>query len=339
MVDFAKLRRRPVTDSAEAHPEDDRPQVSEPLHIKYRPKTLKDVIGQDHAVTSLKKVLDSKTPAHAYLFTGPAGVGKTTLARIIANRFKCEPASILEIDAATNNGIDAMRDVTAALRYHGFGASPNRAIIIDECHALSKAAWQSLLKSVEEPPAHVYFFFCTTESGKVPETILTRCHAYTLKSLRYEDALDLVEFVDEEEDLGTPKDVMSLVARACGGSARQALVMLSMVQGCENADEAGPVLETPMENKDVIDLCRGLVSGKLTWVAAVDTLKRIPDMNPESVRIVVVNYLAACLKGAKTERDVARLLDILTPFSTPFNASDKDAPLLLALGNLIYPPN
>jgi DNA polymerase III gamma/tau subunit len=342
MVDFAKLRRRSTAIAADPDMQADYAadnKQDEPLHVKYRPKVLKDVWGQDAVTKSLASVLSSKNPGHAYLFTGPAGTGKTTLARILAKNFGCDPANILEVDAATNNGIEAMRDVTSALRYHGFGASPNRGIIIDECHALSKQAWQSLLKTVEEPPPHVYIFFCTTETGKVPETIGTRCHTYNLKPLRYSDLIDLVEAVDREESLGVPSKIHDMVAKAAQGSARRALVMLSMVRSCKTTEEAEPLLEVAEDNKDVIDLCRLMVGGKLTWKAAVDTLKRIPDMNAESVRIVAVNYLASCLKAAKSDNDAIRLLDMLNAFSKPFPPTDKDAPLLLALGNIIFPPN
>lgn len=308
-----------------------------PLHLKYRPAKLKDMVGQRDIVTSLGKIVDSKNPGHSYMFTGPAGTGKTTLARILAAEFNCNLENVLEVDAATNNGIEAMRDITSALRYQGFGDTPNKAIIIDECHALSKAAWQSLLKTVEEPPSHVYIFFCTTEHGKVPETILTRCHSYTLKSLRYDDIMDLLEWVVEQEDMDTPENVVEMVARSCNGSARMALVMLSMVRDCKDPDEAASLLESPIENRDVIDLCRLLVKKDLSWARAIELLKAIPDMNPESVRIVVANYLAACLMGAKRDNEIRDLLYMLQQFSKPFLQSDKNAPLLLALGNILYP--
>ena len=307
-----------------------------PLHLKYRPQTLKEVLGQDGVTESLHSVLKAKNPGHAYLFTGPAGTGKTTLARILAKRFNCDAGSILEVDAASNSGIDAMRDVTAALRYHGFGDTPNKGIIIDECHSLSKQAWQSLLKTVEEPPPHVYIFFCTTESGKVPETIVSRCHSYALRRLRYDDIMDLLDSVIEEERMLTPKDIVQLVAGACEGSARKALVMLSMVRDCRDFDEAATLLESPTENKEVIDLCRLLVGGKLDWTRLTATLQAMPEMPPESIRIVIANYLAACLMGAKSERDAVRLLNISDSFARPFVSSDKNLPLLLAFGDHIF---
>lgn len=337
------LPRRGVTpdpDMQEDYRTSSSPEPSEPdlpLHLKYRPRALDDVLGQDDVVRSLQSVIHGKNPGHAYLFTGPAGTGKTTLARILASEFKCDPNNILEVDAASNNGIDSMREVTSALRYHGFGEQPNKAIILDEAHGISKQAWMSLYKTVEEPPPHVYIFFCTTEAGKVPEPILTRCHSYTLKPLRYDDIMDLLDFVCGKERMrGVPDAVLSLVARACGGSARQALVMLSMVRDCQSADEAASLLETPLENKDVIDLCRAIIGKGLTWSKLVSTLKSIPDMNPESVRIVVVNYLAGCAMNAKSDNEAMRILDAMSVFSKPFNPSDKMAPLLLAFGDLVF---
>ena len=310
---------------------------SEPLHIKYRPRDFKEVLGQDAAIKSLQTALKDKAMPHSFAFTGDSGTGKTTLARIMASKLGVDAGNVIEVDAASNNGIDAMREVMAPLRYHGFGDSPNKAIIIDEAHALSKQAWTSLLKTVEEPPAHVFFFFCTTDAGKIPDNIATRCLRYSLKLLKHDDIMDLLDFVVEEEDLKTKGSILSLIAQSCGGSPRQALVMLAMVHDCEDDDEAATLLESPLDNKEVIDLCRELVRGELTWTRLVTTLKSLSELPAESIRIVIVNYLNACVMGAKSDKDVMRLLDILEVFSKPCLTSDKLAPLLIAFGRYIYP--
>lgn len=309
--------------------------VEEPLHVKYRPRSLKDVLGQDAITAALKDNLKAKSRPHSFLFTGPSGTGKTTLSRIMAAELGCA-GNVVEVDAASNSGIDAMKEVLAGVRYHGFGSSPNRAYIIDECHALSKQAWQSLLKPIEEPPPHVFFFLCTTETGKVPETIVTRCQNYSLKSVRFADLMDLLEAVCSKEGLDAPPAVLEVVARKCDGSPRMALVMLAMTQRCRSADEAEDLLDQPLDNKEIIELCRLAIDRELTWSKLQATLKAMPDLNAETARIVLVNYLQKCILGAKSERDAIRLLNLAGPFAQPFASSDKLMPLLLAFADAIF---
>ena len=310
--------------------------ADQPLHIKYRPKTFTDVIGHDLVINSLIDMLKKSTVPHCYLFTGTSGIGKTTLARILASKFNCV---VTEIDAAVNTGVDDMRDLLETLMYKGLGDNPNKMIIVDECHMLSKAAWGSLLKATEQPPQHVFFVFCTTEDGKVPDTMVTRCQTFNLKPLCNDDLMDLIEYVCEKENFSLAKDgdIQRLVARSCHGSPRQALTMLANVADCQDVNEAAALLEAPMESKEIIDLCRALVSGDLDWKKVQTTIKGLSEQNPESVRIVIVNYLNACLLNAKSDRDVPRLLNLLADFSKPLLASDKWAGILLALGNEIFP--
>ena len=312
-------------------------EVTDPLHIRYRPRHLDDVLGQDPVVKSLRAVLKEKSRPHAFLFTGPAGTGKTTLARILTTSFECDSNNVIEVDAASNSGIDAMREITSTLRYNGFGDTPNKAIIIDEAHGLSKQAWDSLLKSVEQPPPHVFFFFCTTVPSKVPETIVTRCHSYNLKQVRFNELMDLLERVcDAEQFDSIPTKHLEMVARAADGSPRKALVQLSMIHDAEDEDEVAVLLESPLENKEVIELCRLMVQEKLTWEKVQFNLKALGDVPAESIRIVISCYLAACLMGSKSGRDQVRLLDMLECFNKPCNPSDKLAPLLIAFGRLVF---
>lgn len=308
----------------------------EPLHVKYRPQTLDEVLGQDQVVASLKTLLTKTTRPHSFLFTGPSGCGKTTLARILGREFDCSSSGIIETDAATHTGIDDMRAITETLRFQGFGATPNKLIIIDECHALSKNAWQALLKAVEEPPAHVFFAFCTTEPGKVPETVRTRCASYNLDSVKLDVLRDLLEFVCESEGFKTADPIIQLVARSCNGSPRQALVMLAMVHDLEDRDEAAIVLQQPLENPQVINLCRALASGRGgSWPEVKALVGAMDDQNPESIRIVVMNYMYKALLGAKSSRDEQRILAVMQAFERPFNPSDKLAPVLLALATVL----
>ncbi len=310
--------------------------LEEPLHIKYRPTSFAQVRGQDPVVKSLADLLQRPALPHAFLLVGDSGCGKTTLARIVSTHLGVEASNLLEVDAATNNGIDSMKDLISPLRYKGFGDSPRKVVIVDECHALTKQAWTSLLKTIEEPPEHVFFFFCTTDSGKVPENIKTRCVSYTLRSVCFEDMMDLLEYVVAQERMDPAKGVLELIASESFGSPRMALVNLAKVHACVDREEASVLLETPGDNKEVIDLCRDLVGGSLRWDALQKTLKSLPEMQAESIRIVITNYLGACLLGSKSEKQTIRLLDMAECFSKPCNPSDKLVPLLIAFGRYIY---
>lgn len=306
---------------------------NEPFHTKYRPQELKDVIGQDPVVASLSKTLTGRAVPHAFLFTGPSGCGKTTLARIIGTELDCE---VIEVDAATNTGIDSMREILDSLRYAAFGNKKNRMVIIDECHSLSKAAWQSMLKAIEEPPEHVYFSLCTTESSKVPATIVTRCASYQLVSVRRADLFDLLNMVCRAEKIDPPDDIVRAAVEYADGSPRKALMGLSMVHDLDSLDEAQEVLSQHVSDREVIELCRLLIDRSLTWEKAMKVIAGLKDENPESIRLVIVNYVTSVLLNSKS-KEAPRLLDVLGQFQQPCNSSEKFAPIVLAIGNLLFP--
>lgn len=306
----------------------------EDFHVKFRPDDLDEVIGQDPTVKSLKKLFKGDLP-HAFLFTGGSGTGKTTIARIVGREVGCYGKGLLEIDAATHTGIDDWREIASQLRYPAIGGNGIKFVIIDECHQLSKSSWNSLLKILEEPPSHVYFALCTTEFNKVPKTIQTRCHKYTLKDVRSDDLIDLLEVVCEAEELELPKGSLALIARECGGSPREALVYLSQARGCDTKEEVAEILRTPTDNSQVIDFCRMLLK-KPNWKEAQGHLKDFKELRGESVRIQVVNYLGACILGAKSEKEACRLLPILEAFSEEFYAATENSDLLLATCEVIF---
>jgi DNA polymerase III gamma/tau subunit len=306
------------------------------ITLKYRPKTWDGVLGQDATVKSLKAVLKNQTK-RSFLFTGPSGIGKTTLARILAESVGCAPKNLLEIDAATHTGIDAMRAVTESMEYKALGDSPVKVVIVDEAHSLSKQAWQSLLKSVEEPPSHVYWIFCTTEPGKIPITIRTRCVSFQLQLVKVDVLVDLLESVVKSEGWKTPEDVLLVVAKQALGSPRQALSYLGAVYACRDAKAALPALQRAQEGGEAIDLARALVKGGLTWAKVVTLVEPLRDQSAEGIRLMVLAYLTTVALGTKTDSQAGRVLELMDAFgSEPYNASEGLAPLLLSLGRVVF---
>lgn len=309
--------------------------MSEALHTKYRPAKLDEVIGQKAAIKSLSGII-KRRESQAFLFSGPAGVGKTTLARITASELGCKAGSIQEVPAAIHTGVDAMRSIADTLQYRSFGANPERAIILDECHRLSTQAWDSLLKIIEEPPKHVFWFFCTTNVAKVPKTIQTRCTHIQLKSVSDSDLEEIYDNVCEAENIDVPADIGKMIVKEAQGSARQLLVNLAACRDVRKKAEAAEVLRTALETDGTIELCRYIAGGKTNWPAAMAIVKKIEDQNYEGVRIIVMNYMGSALKGAKTEREAAFFLKVLDCFSQPYNPAEGIAPLLLSIGRCLF---
>lgn len=306
---------------------------SEALHVKYRPRRFADVLGQEAIVASLQPLI-KKGEQQAYLFTGPSGVGKTTLARICAGALGVAPEDVRETDAATFAGVDDMRAITSVLQYAALGGG-GRAMIIDECHSLSKKAWESLYKSVEEPPPHAYWFFCTTEASKVPTTIKTRCAAYTLKPVAERAMRQLFDKVDEAEHMELSDEVADLIIREAGGSPRQMLVNMAVCQGAGTRKDAATLLRSAIGSEGAIELCRFLMGTGRSWGKAMAIVGKLTSESPEGVRIVVSNYFAKVAMGAKSDKAAAYAAHVLECFDEPYNQSDGLAPLVLSLARAL----
>ena len=306
------------------------------LHTRYRPTSFDDVIGHEAIIKSLKKVVADRR-AHAFLFTGGPGVGKTTLARILANAFaggNSSAANIEEVAAAETTGIDAIREVLRHTTFRAIGESPVKNIILDEVHRLSGNAFDALLKPIEEPQPHIYWMLCTTNPGKIPKTILSRCLRYELKPVPEDDLLALLIRVIDAEKLDTTDEVVEAIVEEANGSPRQALVFLEACAYLETAGQARAAMRSAAQSKEARDLCQFLVGGRgRTWAEAVKLVKAIGDVDAEGIRINIVNYLAVVAMGAKSNDKATQALRMLSHFEgRTYNTQDKQAPLLLSIG-------
>lgn len=212
------------------------------LYRKYRPRTFEEVIGQDHIVKTLVNQIELDKISHAYLFTGSRGTGKTSTAKIFAKAINCPNAKngspcltcetcqsldktnidVLEIDAASNNGVDEIRDLREKVKYPPV-VGKYKVYIIDEVHMLSTSAFNALLKTLEEPPAHTVFVLATTEVHKLPATILSRCLRFDFKLVSLEDLTSLLKKILEEEHVSYDEQAINVIARAGEGSVRDTL--------------------------------------------------------------------------------------------------------------------
>lgn len=169
------------------------------LAIKYRPKTWNDVTEQNSTKIILQQQLEAGEVKNAYLFCGPAGCGKTTCARIFANDINKGEGNPIELDAASNNGVDDVRNIIQQAKTKSLD-SEYKIFIIDECHALSNSAWQAMLKIIEEPPAKSIFIFCTTNPERIPKTILSRVQRYDFNRISTDGIINRLQYILEQEN-------------------------------------------------------------------------------------------------------------------------------------------
>ena len=336
----------------------------ESLYRKYRPQTFESMVGQKHIVSTLQNALTDGRMAHAYLFTGPRGTGKTTTARLLAKALMCEAGGgaatahpdgtceqcqeiargthpdVYELDAASRTGVDNVRD--EIINRVAFAPTQGRykVYVIDEVHMLTTAAFNALLKTLEEPPAHVVFVLCTTDPQKIPETVLSRCQRLEFHRISDADIAERLEFVCTSEGFEYESEALALVARHARGGLRDALSTLETLsvhgRGTVRVEDARELLG---------EMADDTLSGMAELVAARDVagcFARVDEMSSRGMDIEqyvrdftrhMRNVYVAAVAGKGALRDAARPEEFVAQ-AAKFGGADRLAYILDLLGGL-----
>ena len=276
------------------------------LYRAYRPQAFKEVSGQEHIVRTIQNAIINNKVAHAYLFSGPRGTGKTTIAKIMAKAINCpnckdgEPCNeceickgitkgmisdVVEIDAASNNGVDEIRDIRDKVKYLP-SEGKYKVYIIDEVHMLSTGAFNALLKTLEEPPVHAIFILATTEPHKIPATILSRCQRFDFRGVGVKEIINRINYITTEEKIKITPEAIELIAECCEGGMRDALSLLdeAISFAGDEVSEADVYQVSGAVNLDnILDLSANLLekdSGKVLC-----SLEKIIDLGKEIPKI------------------------------------------------------
>ncbi len=338
--------------------------MSEALYRKYRPGKFSEVVGQDHIVKVLEAEAKSGEISHAYLFAGTRGLGKTSIARIFAQAIGTSKNDIYEIDAASNTSVDDIRNLNESVFTLPF-ESKYKVYILDEVHMLSKSASNALLKTLEEPPAHVVFILATTETHKIPETVLSRCETYTFKKPSQEVLKKLVLSVAKNEGSTLEDSSAELIAILGDGSFRDTLGVLQKVLAYSKdkknirAQDVWDVTGSP-SNDLVGDVVTGI--SKKDLALSLESVKKAVDQNVDMMvflklilhttrALLLVRFNAGNIvkeelseKEFKFIEDLAKnggdfsssvLVELLTAYERTTSAYIPSLPLELALINII----
>ena len=282
------------------------------LARKYRPQKFSDVIGQDHVTRTLKNAIEQGRIAHGYIFSGHRGIGKTTIARILAMALNCqsqdhpvaEPCGVcdscreiragnsvdvIEIDAATNRGIDEIRELREAARYRP-ARDRFKIYILDEAHQITDAAFNALLKTLEEPPSHIVFMMATTQPEDIPQTIRSRCQHFSFHAVRFDDIVAQLRDIAKQEGIKADDSALAMLAEVGDGSMRDALSIMDQAIAC-----CGNTLSA--------DVVRGLVG-----TVASDVLEDVMDAVARNSSEDVLRTIDR-LVGGRAERTTLRPAD------------------------------
>lgn len=300
------------------------------LYQKHRPTKWNEMVGQADAVAKLRGMGDS--PPHAMMFVGHSGCGKTTAARILKDKLGVERLDFLEMNAADEGGINAIRDVIRLSQIKPLGRA--RLIVIDEAHQLTAASQNALLKTLEDAPVTTYFVLCTTNPSKIIKTIETRCTVVKFGQIDQDDLKRLCQKIAKKEGWSIDDDTLERISDAADGSARKAVVLLQQVAALPEGERAEAVQKAEVKALG-IDLCRKIINPRVKWPEVAAVLKKL-DEDPEGVRRLMLAYLGSVLLNRDDKR-VAWLMNCLR--EPLFDGASAKALLALACWEGVQGPS
>lgn len=286
----------------------------EELYRKYRPSSFDELVGNEATIKAVRKELENGS--HVFLMTGPAGTGKTTLARIIAREVGADDLGIHEINSAENRGIDTAREIMEQMRYLPSTGKAN-VWILDEIHQQTNASQNALLKPLEDTPEHCYFFLCTTDPQKLIKPLVSRCSVVTMQPLSDLEMAFLLKRTAKAEGRKITKEVGEKIIEIAQGGSRKALKTLSKVLYLDDVEEQLEVLnkETVSDDTDTKELCQACMRNT-SLNNLLSILKKIDLSEPERVRQAVMGYMNAVILNGKISSEIVATLQAFSSADT-----------------------
>lgn len=305
----------------------------EELYRKYRPQNFSELVGNESTIKAVRKELENGS--HVFLMTGPAGTGKTTLARIIAREVGADDLGIHEINSAENRGIDTAREIMEQMRYLPSTGKAN-VWILDEIHQQTNASQNALLKPLEDTPEHCYFFLCTTDPQKLIKPLVSRCSVVTMQPLSDSEMAFLLKRTAKAEGRKITKEVGEKIIEIAQGGSRKALKTLSKVLYLDDVEEQLEVLnkETVSDDTDTKELCQACMRNtSLNNLFSI--LKKIDLSEPERVRQAVMGYMNTVILNGKISSEIVATLQAFGSADTYRNGKSALAIALLDRDEMI----
>jgi DNA polymerase III subunit gamma/tau len=334
------------------------PRKNGDLSTKYRPYAINEVVGHETIKNMISNAIVKNSLPKAMLFTGPSGCGKTTFARIIALGLNCQHGptpnpcgkceyckriinlnsfAVMEVDAAHTSDVGTIRNIVDDLPSAALGNEKYKILIIDEAHNLSDKAEDALLKPLEDTPGHVYIILCTNYPEKLKEVTRNRCKTIQFGRLKDEEIYALLEEVAQFEGMSYTKDILKYIAEESEGTPRKSLSFLQQVgsEGSWTKDSASLIINanTEIDQLEVFEFCKILLKG--SWKNVVRSYKNIKNVPVESIRIIIMGFMAGCLKNAKNPNEATKFSKIIDIISTPYYAPKPEHVLLNNLFKIV----